>query len=71
MGNEANLLSCGHSGFGVHHCSHHEDAGVNCSGIYCIAVRPWYYLGVHKLLSVLHQQFLQTVPMEMFDCEMD
>ena len=33
MGNEANLLSCSHSGIGIHTCTHREDAGVNCTGM--------------------------------------
>jgi len=30
-GGESSLLSCGHLGWGNHHCSHWEDAGVVCS----------------------------------------
>ncbi len=33
IGEEPNLWNCSHSGIGVHHCSHSEDAGVRCSGL--------------------------------------
>ncbi len=29
-GNEKNLSSCSHSGWGVHNCRHYDDAGVEC-----------------------------------------
>ncbi len=32
-GEEPNLLNCAHSGIGVHHCNHNEDAGVRCPGL--------------------------------------
>ncbi|KAK2832822.1 hypothetical protein Q5P01_016711 [Channa striata] len=31
-GSERSLTECRHRGFGKHHCSHYEDAGVICSG---------------------------------------
>ena len=31
VGTESNLENCGHSGHGIHNCSHGEDAGVVCS----------------------------------------
>ena len=30
-GNEQNLSSCGHKGWGIQNCNHEEDAGVECS----------------------------------------
>ena len=30
-GSEQNLTSCSHKGWGNHNCSHHQDAGIECS----------------------------------------
>ena len=30
-GNEQNITNCTHSPWGVHYCSHYQDAGVECS----------------------------------------
>ena len=32
-GSELRLIDCPHNRLGRHNCSHHEDAGVRCSGI--------------------------------------
>ena len=33
-GNEANILACEHLGLGDENCTHIEDTGVTCSGLY-------------------------------------
>ena len=32
-GSESTLNDCNHAGWGTHNCSHHQDAGVCCTGI--------------------------------------
>ena len=31
-GNESSIFDCEYGGWGLHNCSHSEDAGVECSG---------------------------------------
>ncbi len=32
-GNESSIFDCEYGGWGLHNCSHSEDAGVECSGL--------------------------------------
>ena len=34
FGNELDLFTCAHNGFGYHNCKHDKDASVECSGMY-------------------------------------
>ena len=38
-GSEENITECRSRGFGVHNCTHHQDAGVICSGIILVENR--------------------------------
>ena len=33
-GTESKLINCNHRGYGVHNCSHSEDVGIRCIGVY-------------------------------------
>ena len=33
QGNETSILYCGHRGWGIENCGHHEDASVECYGL--------------------------------------
>ncbi len=59
-GEEPNLLSCSHSGIGVHHCSHTEDAGVRCSGLAATGIDIYSssLLGLH-LISLTYSTTLE------------
>ncbi|XP_046863568.1 deleted in malignant brain tumors 1 protein-like [Xenia sp. Carnegie-2017] len=39
VGNENNISSCSHSGWGSHNCTHDEDAGIQCSVINSVRLR--------------------------------
>ncbi|XP_046863502.1 deleted in malignant brain tumors 1 protein-like, partial [Xenia sp. Carnegie-2017] len=39
VGNENNILSCSHSGWGSHNCTHDKDAGIQCSVINSVRLR--------------------------------
>ena len=54
MGNEANLLSCSHSGIGIHTCTHREDAGVNCTGM--IEIQVLYMIEVDAAVIFMVNQ---------------
>lgn len=57
-GTEANLVYCLHWGWGAHHCSHYEDAGLVCNspGKVCLLPHSFFFLFfsfLFLLLSIL------------------
>ena len=52
-GSESRLSSCSNPGWGIHNCSHGDDAGVNCLGecyttIICIGIESPMYIHLNK-----------------------
>ena len=50
-GNEENLTSCYHRGWGIHNCYHYQDAGVQCSfgklNSYVCNCKIHFYINAH------------------------
>ena len=60
--NDNSLLSCGHSGVGVHNCNHGDDAGVICAFGNYIACIPSMCACMNIDHSIIHTVFILTFP---------
>ena len=55
VGSELALSQCYHSDYGIHDCSHAEDAGVICESkcvCVCVCVRVGVWVGVHDVCVI-------------------
>jgi hypothetical protein len=55
-GVEKNLTSCPHKGWGNHYCSHHQDAGVDCSSSGKVAVNIGF-IHLRQIITLKQHQF--------------
>ena len=58
-GSERRLIDCNHDGFGVHNCSHHEDAGLVCNSKY--SYQFYQFNGIMYKFISLHTVYIPMV----------